>query len=130
MENRINDFPPDRLRENMYLTDLVHPDSETEFLQNSFGKDLRIMPGAEGRFEHLLRWSDINRILRFNNIPNSVSMFKEGQVVPPGSYTELLRKYPDNPQNWSHTQHRIVPALVRAHILDGASLVINSLEEL
>ncbi|MER6434475.1 cupin domain-containing protein [Streptomyces sp900105245] len=117
----------------MHLADLVHPKNEDDFIESDFGKELCFLPGEEGRFSQLLNWRDIDHLLRFQRLSADMLMVVKGdQVIPAEAYVEQVERYPGHPvpDNRRITQRRVVPECLEELARDGASVVINSLEEL
>lgn len=106
----------------MTLEDALAPLSLDEFLHTYVGQQYLLLRGTAGRFHPLMSWDDLNGALeRVRVNENRVSLVKQSKGVPRESYVETSKS--------GAAQYLIGPALVK-HVSDGATLIVNQIEEL
>lgn len=97
------------------------------FRDEYLGKQFLHSTGERGRFTELLPWEDLNDILRRHRLgPPRLRLVREGTAVPPSSYLRYRssRSAPANPVPV------LRPAELTALIRDGATLILDSIDEL
>ncbi|MGW9041262.1 cupin domain-containing protein [Streptomyces lydicus] len=95
------------------------------FLAEAFGRTYRLVRGDAGTVSDLLTWDDLNWILGRNRmeVPR-LRLSKDGEMVPQDAYTHpfVTRR--------STVWHRLHPAAFHEQIDQGATLVIDAIDEL
>lgn len=107
------------------LSELVAPGGVEEFLDTTWGRQMRVYPGDEGRFAHLLPWTALNEILRRHRLEAPrLRLAKNGEPVAVEQYTTAVvpRRGP--------AYRRLDPARLAEQLRAGATLVIDSIDEL
>lgn len=106
----------------MTLKQALAPVGIDEFLHTYVGRQYALLRGAAGRFHSLLSWQELNDALeRVRVNENRVFLVRQAEGIPRESYVQSSKS--------GSAQYLIGPALVR-HISDGATLVVNQVEEL
>src|SRR3954454_24824590 len=109
------------------LPGILSPLSVSDFVRNVLGKQFHHIRGEQGRFSSLLPWNDLNDILRHHRLDHPrLRLVREGKAVPVEKYTSRrsLKRHP----NASFT--RLRPDPMTAELREGATLVIDSVDEL
>ncbi|MGH3491945.1 MAG: cupin domain-containing protein [Sciscionella sp.] len=107
------------------LDDLVAPGGVTEFLDTTWGHRLGRYTGEDGRFAHLMPWTAFNELLRRHRLEEPrLRLARDGAGVRQEEYTTLVTPRRGAPY------HRIDQGALAERIRDGATLVIDSIDEL
>jgi hypothetical protein len=107
------------------LSELVAPYGVEEFLGAVWGRRMEVFRGAADRFTGLLPWPALNDILRRHRLETPrLRLAQGGDRVDPATYTTdvALRR--------GGSYQRIQYGDLAAAIRDGATLVIDSIDEL
>ena len=109
----------------MQLSDLVSPTPVDAFLREHCGQRFFHQPGAGERFDGLLSWAALNRILEDHRLePPRLRLARDGAPVPDERYAVRRRtrrgvSYPV-----------LDPARLREELAAGATLVLDGVDEL
>lgn len=107
------------------LADLVAPLEVGQFFDDVLGKAPRRFPGEAGRFAGLLPWPELDRVLRQHRLEfPRLRLALDGDVVPAHTYTELVSTRRNG------LVPRVLPAPFAGHLRAGATLVVDSVNEL
>ncbi|HEY9226782.1 MAG TPA: cupin domain-containing protein [Gemmatimonadaceae bacterium] len=99
------------------FADLVRPLTTSTFLETVWGREYVRLTGDQDRFEHLLPWPVLNRILREHRFdPSRLRLVKDGASLPASGY---LR-----------SGGQVATAEFTRALRDGATLNINAVHEL
>jgi hypothetical protein len=105
------------------FAELIAPRGAEDFLGAVWGRDMEVFRGTRGRFAHLLPWPALNEILHHSRLePARLGLAKAGEIIPADRYSSRLS--PDQPY------FRIRHDDMARHLNDGATLVLNSVDEL
>jgi hypothetical protein len=107
------------------LASLVHPTPADTFLDEFRGRRFFHQAGAPDRFERLLSWSDLNRILDDHRLaPPRLRLARDG-----GPIAEEL--YARQQTSRRGVQYAVLePARLREQLRAGATLVLDSVDQL
>lgn len=106
----------------MTLEEALAPVSIDEFLRTYVGRQYALLRGTTGRFHSLLSWQTLNEALeRVRVNENRVSLVRQAKSMPRESYVQSSKS--------GNSQYLIGPAVVK-HIADGATLIVNQVDEL
>ncbi|GAA0439127.1 cupin domain-containing protein [Streptomyces luteireticuli] len=95
------------------------------FLAQTFSRSHFVSLGSVGAFDSLLTWDDVNTILSTHRLqPPRLRLAAGGDVVDPDRYTTTVTNR--RGASW----HVLRPAELHARLAEGASLVLDSVEEL
>lgn len=101
------------------LQSILGPVSVDEFLSVHYGRNFLRMPGENGRFQDLLRWSALNWLLEWNTFgQGQLRLVKEGKDLP--------AQYLVN-ANWRVQSGRLE---LEEALRGGATLAINKIDRL
>ncbi|MEV7040764.1 cupin domain-containing protein [Amycolatopsis sp. NPDC051061] len=107
------------------LADLVAPLEAGQFFEDVLGKTPRRFPGEQGRFAGLLPWPELDRVLRQHRLEfPRLRLALDGDVVPAHTYTEMVSTRRNG------LVPRVLPAPFAEHLRAGATLVVDSVNEL
>jgi hypothetical protein len=107
------------------FADLIAPGGVGEFLDTTWSQRVGHYTGAADRFAHLLSWEALNELLRRHRLEEPrLRLAKDGAGVRPEEYTTLVTPRRGAPYR------RIDQAALAGCISDGATLVIDSIDEL
>jgi Cupin superfamily protein len=107
------------------LADLVAPVEVGQFLTGVLGGPVRRFPGAEGRFAHLVTWTEIDRVLRQQRLEfPRLRLALDGEVVPGREFTEMV------PIRNTGLAPRLRSAPFAQRLRAGATLVLDSVHEM
>ncbi len=106
------------------LAEVLAPLSTDDFLHNYLGQQFFLGKGQPGKFSGLLPWSDVNRILRQHrlDVPR-LRVVQDGRPIPAESFLTYRA-------GKSSRIARIRPVELTAKLRDGATLIIDSVDEL
>ena len=109
-----------------HLEKILEPCPPEEFIASSWGKTFKHIEGWKGKFARLLPWSQLNDLLRQHRLDfPRLRLMQQGQSVPTSSYirhaTGGRRKAPIP---------RLLPAGFNGHLREGATLVLDAVDEL
>lgn len=106
----------------MTLEEALAPVGIDEFLGTYVGRQYALLRGTPGRFHNLLSWHELNEALeRVRVNENRVSLVRQAKGIPRESYVQSSKS--------GSAQYLIGPAVVK-HVADGATLVVNQVDEL
>lgn len=109
------------------LSDLLGPLGVAEFLSRFWGKEFCYISGARGRFGSLLPWKALNRILAQHRLePPRLRLAREGKVLDASSFVQ----YYHSKRRRFERVPRVLPAELTAHLRQGATLVLDAVDEL
>ena len=110
----------------MQLEKILEPCRAEEFFASSWGKTYKHIKGWPGKFARLLPWHELNEILRRHRLDfPRLRMMRDGQRVPVSAYighrtnARLKTSIP-----------RLRPAALTRHLREGATLVLDAVDEL
>ena len=107
------------------LADLVAPLEVGQFHSDVLGRAPRRFTGQRGRFASLLRWTDLDRVLRQHRLDfPRLRLALDGEVVPAHSYTEMVQT------RRTGLVPRVLSAPFAEQLRAGATLVLDSVNEL
>lgn len=107
------------------LAGLVAPLEAGRFFDEVLGKAPRRFPGEKGRFADLLPWPELDRVLRQHRLEfPRLRLALDGDVVPAHTYTEMVSTRRNG------LVPRVLPAPFAEHLRAGATLVVDSVNEL
>jgi hypothetical protein len=107
------------------LADLVAPVGVSQFRATIAGRRHHLFDGRRGRFAELLPWPAVNAILRQHRpaFPR-LRLARDGVVVPVEAYVDEV------PARRGGTIPRLLPGPLAKQLRDGATLVVDAVEEL
>jgi|EndMetStandDraft_4_1072995.scaffolds.fasta_scaffold88422_1 ribosomal protein L16 Arg81 hydroxylase len=106
----------------MTFDDVLHPLTTAQFLSDYVGKQWLRTQGARGRFAHLAPWDRINEALSRDRFTGDrVRLVKNGKSIPRESFVLTAA---DNDGSQIEMKNFL------RHLRGGATLVLNSIEEL
>lgn len=108
------------------LEKILEPCPAQQFLASSWGKTYKHIKGWPGKFARLLPWDELNEILGRHRLDfPRLRLMHDGQRVAVSSYirhsTNLRRKT---------SIPRLLPAELTSHLREGATLVLDAVDEL
>lgn len=118
------------------LAELLKPCHEEDFLEESYGRCYRYIPGWRGKVSELLSWADLRQIIDTHpqdwlNVEthggvtrNRLSLILRGRAIPPASF------FREVPGPRGGTISRLDPSRLDDLIGRGASLVVDGVDEL
>jgi hypothetical protein len=107
------------------LADLVAPLEVGQFHSDVLGRAPRRFTGQRGRFASLLRWTDLDRVLRQHRLDfPRLRLALDGEVVPAHTYTEMVQT------RRTGLVPRVLSAPFAEQLRAGATLVLDSVNEL
>ncbi|MFD8112229.1 cupin domain-containing protein [Streptomyces microflavus] len=96
-----------------------------DFLAQVYGRTYRHVPGEPGRFSRFLRWNDLNALLTHHRLePPRLRLSIDGETLPQHSYTVPVTTRRNT------VWHQLRPAELHRHLADGATLVLDAVDEL
>ncbi|MEV0040066.1 cupin domain-containing protein [Streptomyces sp. NPDC050804] len=101
-----------------------------DFLTEAFGRTHRVLPGADDDLSALmgwdrLGWDDLNDLLARHRLePPRLRLSADGEVIPQDAYTAPLVT------RRSTVWQRLHPAALHDQLTNGATLVIDAIDEL
>jgi hypothetical protein len=108
------------------LGKILEPCLREEFFASSWGKTYKHIKGWPGKFARLLPWHELNEILRRDRLDfPRLRLMRDGQRVPVSSFirhSTNLRMRASIP--------RLLPAELTGHLREGATLVLDAVDEL
>lgn len=106
----------------MTLAEVLAPIRVEEFQRSYLGQRYVVVKGGRGRFQSLLSWHELNEGLsRVRVNDGRVALVKNTQRIAPETYVQSSQS--------GKSQYLIGPAVTR-HVLDGATLIVNQVDEL
>lgn len=110
----------------VHLEKILEPCLPEEFLASSWGKNFRHVPGREGKFSHLMPWARLNEILRRHRLDfPRLRLMRDGHRIPTDTY---LRHAASGRHKTPIP--RLLPAGLTKHLREGATLVLDAVDEL
>ncbi|MGW2083910.1 JmjC domain-containing protein [Streptomyces sp. NPDC001880] len=96
-----------------------------DFLAQVYGRTYRHFPGEPGRFGGLLGWDDLNALLTHHRIePPRLRLSVDGEALPQHAYSVPVTT------RRSTVWHRLKPAELHRRLAEGATLVLDAIDEL
>jgi hypothetical protein len=109
------------------LSGLLTPLDTDTFLRTCWGKNLQHVRGTPGKFSELLPWSALNSVLEQHRLePPRLRLTREGKPVPATNYIT----YHANRKRAAQSTPRLNAAHLTRELRDGATLVLDSVDEL
>ncbi|MFF8976640.1 cupin domain-containing protein [Streptomyces cellulosae] len=96
-----------------------------DFLAQVYGRTYRHLPGEPDCFTDLLSWDDLNALLTHHRLePPRLRLSDGGDSLPQHAYSVpvITRR--------STVWHRLRPAELHRHLAEGATLVLDAIDEL
>lgn len=107
------------------LSDLLSPLTVKDFTAEIKGKNYWYLQGQPKKFSSLLSWTRVNRILEQQRFDEKrFRLVCESSLLPPESYKAWIRT------RRGTLVSRLIPASVMQHLRDGATLVVDAVDEL
>ncbi|MFC8015461.1 JmjC domain-containing protein [Streptomyces cinereoruber] len=114
----------------MQFSEILSPLSLGNFTSSIFGNRIFHLPGASDKFTSLISWEDIDSILSNSLLTSQrIKIYQKGALVPWSRYAMEVPRYPDV-KNSSSFKTRLDLNSIKRLMDDGASLVINQIDEL
>jgi hypothetical protein len=108
------------------LETILEPCRAEEFLASSWGKTYKHIRGWPGKFQALLPWHELNKILRRHRLDfPRLRLMRDGQRVPVSSYIR-----PATNARRQSSIPKLLPAGLTSHLREGATLVLDAVDEL
>ncbi len=109
------------------LAEVLAPVSLDEFRTSYLGRNFFVGKGQPGKFSGLFPWADLNQILRHHrlDVPR-LRLVKEGQAISAESFIT----YQSSRRKPSLKVPRLRAAQLTEHLRNGATLIIDSVDEL
>ena len=108
------------------LDKLLEPCPRQEFLDSCWGRTFRHVRGQPGRFKELMPWPGLNEILRRHRLDYPrLRLMLDGKAVPLSSYIRHTGGAAGRPKI-----PRLIPVGFTKHLREGATLVLNAVDEL
>jgi ribosomal protein L16 Arg81 hydroxylase len=108
------------------LDKLLEPLPASEFLDASWGRSYAHVRGGRGKFASLMPWDALNEILRRHRLDHPrLRLMRDGKAVPVASYIRHTTSAPKRP-----AVPRLLPAGFAKHLREGATLVLDAVDEL
>jgi hypothetical protein len=108
------------------LAALLEPCAAEEFLAEAWGRNFKHIRGARGKFASLMPWSRLGEVIAQHRLDfPRLRLTRDGKSVPVTSYlrhTAGGKRKPSIP--------RLRPVEFNNHLRDGATLVLDAVEEL
>ncbi|MGW0789793.1 cupin domain-containing protein [Streptomyces sp. NPDC002911] len=96
-----------------------------DFLAQVFGRTYRHFPGDSARFGGLLGWDDLNALFTHHRLePPRLRLSVGGEELPQHAYTVPVTTRRNT------VWHRLKPAELHRHLAEGATLVLDAIDEL
>ncbi|MFG3101632.1 cupin domain-containing protein [Streptomyces sp. NPDC048182] len=96
-----------------------------DFLAQVYGRTYRHFPGSPDRFGGLLGWGDLNSLLTHHRLePPRLRLSRDGEPLPQHAYTVPVTTRRNT------VWHRLKPAELHCHLAEGATLVLDAVDEL
>jgi hypothetical protein len=120
----------EEIKEGMAVRDvlekILEPCRREEFFASSWGKSFTRVKGWAGKFQQLMPWYELNEILRRHRLDfPRLRLMRDGQRVPVSSY--IL--HATNARTKTSIP-RLLPAELTRHLREGATLVLDAVDEL
>lgn len=108
------------------LERILEPCKAGDFFASVWGKTFAHFKGRPGKFNHLLPWNELNRILRQHRLDYPrLRLMRDGETIPVSSF---IRHIPHS--RTRSTLPRLQPAAFAKHLREGATLVLDAVNEL
>ena len=109
------------------LPQILAPYPVERFLKEDWLKTVKHLPGWKGKFSGLLMWSRLNEILGQHRLePPRLRLAMDGKMVPPESYVKYSAS---RKRNYARIP-RLLPTAITEHLYQGATLVLDAVDEL
>ena len=110
------------------LAALLQPHPQEEFLASSWGKSYLHVRGWPGKFAPLMPWPRLNTILKRHRLDYPrLRLVRGGKRVPASSY---LKHVGGKGRQAGASVPRLLPAALTEHLREGATLVLDAVDEL
>ena len=107
------------------LAGILAPEPLDTFLSETFGQSFLHVQGEAGKFAGLLPWEELNAILEEHRLqPPRLRLTREGKPVPSDSYLSFQTDRKGQPIP------RLNAAALTTHLREGATLVLDAVDEL
>lgn len=108
------------------FSDLIAPVTVEDFTGTMAGKPHLYIPGPDDKFSNVASWEMVNRLLERTSLWNSrlLTLAKDGPTFDAEQYCQADTDID------GHAIMRPVPSLIRKHLKDGATLVLNHADTL
>lgn len=108
------------------LEKILEPCRAEEFFASYWGQSYKHIKGWPGKFRALLPWHELNEILRRHRLDfPRLRLMRDGQRVPVSSYI----RHSTNARTRVSIP-RLLPAELTRHLREGATLVLDAVDEL
>ncbi len=108
------------------LAEMLEPYAPAEFLDSAWGVNFLHVRGRAGRFAHMMPWARLSEILRRHRLDHPrLRLVRDGKPVPVSSY---LRHATSARQKTNVP--RLKPSELARHLREGATLVLDAVDEL
>lgn len=108
------------------LAKILEPCLSEEFLASSWGKSYRHVRGTPGKFARLMPWDDLNEILMAHRLDYPrLRLMRDGKSLPTSSYIRHA-----GGGKGKASIPRLLHVEVENHLRDGATLVLDAVDEL
>lgn len=109
------------------LANLIDPLPEPEFIERYWNREWTHIQGASGRFESLLPWEALNRLLVQHRLDEPrLMLFQDGHPIRTSSFIS----YGPQRKNPSKTIPQLHPEELTTHLRNGATLVLDNVDEI
>jgi len=109
------------------LQDLLYPVPAEHFLARDYGRNFVHVGGTPGKFTSLLPWPVLNDILEQNSLePPRLRLTREGKPISPDRYVS----FQPSRRKRGHSIARLDATALTAELRDGATLVLDNVDEL
>lgn len=96
-----------------------------DFLAQVYGRTYRHFPGDPGRLHGLFGWDELNALLSHHRLePPRLRLSVGGETLPQHAYTVPVTT------RRSTVWHRLKPSDLHRHLAEGATLVLDAVDEL
>lgn len=107
------------------LEKILEPCRASEFFASCRGKNFKYVKGWPGKFARLLPWHELNELLRRHRLDfPRLRLMRDGERVAVSSYI----RHATNARR--HTIPRLLPESLTKHLREGATLVLDAVDEL
>jgi len=105
--------------------ELFRPVSGDAFLRDFWGSQPLYAPGKNGRFEQLLSWRALNKLLASHRLDHPrIRLAKDGCILDPSQFLRHVRS------GRGGLVPRVDPKMLHELLRDGATLVVDDIDEL
>lgn len=111
----------------LQLEDVIFPISKEKFIKNFWGNTFLFQSsnGNKKRFSHLLPWGELNRLLAEHRLDDPrLRLSKDGRTISSHEYTNYF------PTRRGNSIPRLIPDKLNKELINGATLIIDAVDEL